>query len=418
LAFAERYELADLLPDGDRVVAALEAEHAILRAALDWLAAGDPGPFTRLAAALGLFWSNQGHYQEGQTWLERALAHEGAAVATDRAKALVLLGLIEGYQGANTAAEAHLSAGLAVCREQGLAHHTSLALLLLGGLAVVEGDHGRGVVLLEEALTASHAMADHRLAGIRAGYVLVNLAMVPRARGDHALAAEHLETALDRMRAAGHTPGMILILGDLGDLARDRGEHARALGQYREALALGQGNPGLREVTDAVEAVGVVAVVLGQAARGARLLAAAAARRERTGLRFRVAENQEALEQAVAAGRAALGDAAFATAWAAGRTLRPEQAVAEALSVAGTPLPPPSLGLTPRETEILRLLAGGQTDPTIAEALFISVRTVETHVAHILAKLGVHTRTAAVAAAIGAGLVAPGSPTPSGPEAT
>ncbi len=45
------------------------------------------------------------------------------------------------------------------------------------------------------------------------------------------------------------------------------------------------------------------------------------------------------------------------------------------------------------------------TDPQIADTLFISVRTVENHVAHILAKLGVHTRTAAASAAIAAGLV-------------
>ena len=61
--------------------------------------------------------------------------------------------------------------------------------------------------------------------------------------------------------------------------------------------------------------------------------------------------------------------------------------------------------MTPRETEILRLLAAGMTDPAIAEALFISVRTVENHVAHILAKLGVRTRDAAVVAALAAGLV-------------
>ena len=49
------------------------------------------------------------------------------------------------------------------------------------------------------------------------------------------------------------------------------------------------------------------------------------------------------------------------------------------------------------------------TNPDIAAALFLSVRTVENHVAHILAKLGVRTRTAAVAAA---GHVTPGPPSP------
>jgi DNA-binding NarL/FixJ family response regulator len=119
---------------------------------------------------------------------------------------------------------------------------------------------------------------------------------------------------------------------------------------------------------------------------------------------------QAALEPAVTAARAALGEAAFAASWAAGRALRPEQAWAEALAPFASPAVAPGGLLTPRETEILRLLATGETDPAIAAALFISVRTVEHHVAHILAKLGVRTRTAAVAAAIAAGLVAPGSP--------
>jgi DNA-binding NarL/FixJ family response regulator len=67
--------------------------------------------------------------------------------------------------------------------------------------------------------------------------------------------------------------------------------------------------------------------------------------------------------------------------------------------------------LTPRETEILRLVASGLTDPAIAATLFISVRTVEHHVARAFAKLGVRTRTAAVTTAIATGLLDPTPPT-------
>jgi DNA-binding NarL/FixJ family response regulator len=119
-----------------------------------------------------------------------------------------------------------------------------------------------------------------------------------------------------------------------------------------------------------------------------------------------------AIEQAVAAARAALGEQAFATEWAAGRALGPGQAVAEALEPFPSREGPPGTSLTRRELEILRLLAAGQTDPAIAEALFISVRTVENHVAHILAKLGVRTRTAAVASTIAAGHTSPDPPQP------
>jgi DNA-binding CsgD family transcriptional regulator len=56
-----------------------------------------------------------------------------------------------------------------------------------------------------------------------------------------------------------------------------------------------------------------------------------------------------------------------------------------------------SHALTPRETEVLRLVAAGLTDRQIGEALFISHTTARTHVRNLLAKLGVNTRTAAAA---------------------
>lgn len=61
--------------------------------------------------------------------------------------------------------------------------------------------------------------------------------------------------------------------------------------------------------------------------------------------------------------------------------------------------------LTPRELEVLRLVAAGATNRAIGEALFISERTVERHVSHILAKLGVPTRAAATAYAYERGFV-------------
>jgi DNA-binding NarL/FixJ family response regulator len=132
-----------------------------------------------------------------------------------------------------------------------------------------------------------------------------------------------------------------------------------------------------------------------------------------------------------------LSPAEFARAWEAGRALSPAEAATEALALAadlageghveappdalaeamvalaGTSHPPgieaPSaaaaLGLTPREREVLRLLADGLSDREIAAELFLSPRTVGWHVTHLLAKLGVPSRAAAAATAIRRGLV-------------
>jgi DNA-binding NarL/FixJ family response regulator len=113
--------------------------------------------------------------------------------------------------------------------------------------------------------------------------------------------------------------------------------------------------------------------------------------------------------------RAELGEATFATAWAAGCALSAEEAVdyALALPVVSAPTSSGSLlqavihpaGLTAREVEVLRLLAQRLTYPQIAERLIISHRTVNAHVISIYSKLDVHSRSAATRFAIDHGLV-------------
>ena len=103
--------------------------------------------------------------------------------------------------------------------------------------------------------------------------------------------------------------------------------------------------------------------------------------------------------------RAALGEAAFAAAWAEGQRLSADEARAEAIRVmdairrrtAQETISPPRAMDTQREREVLSLLAAGRSNPQIGEALFISPRTAQHHVTHVLAKLGLANRTEAAA---------------------
>jgi DNA-binding CsgD family transcriptional regulator len=71
---------------------------------------------------------------------------------------------------------------------------------------------------------------------------------------------------------------------------------------------------------------------------------------------------------------------------------------------AGAPTPAAQLGLTPREGEVLAMVAAGRSNRQIAQALFISPKTASVHVSNILAKLGVTTRVEAAAIAHRLGL--------------
>ncbi len=151
----------------------------------------------------------------------------------------------------------------------------------------------------------------------------------------------------------------------------------------------------------------------GDVQAAARLLGAVEAIQERTGatdLKW-----PEVRDHAARVARAALGAEGYAAAVAAGRRLSASDLEVEALTLADAiavappvPVAPPAgdeFGLSPREREVLALIARRYTDKEIAEALFIGHRTVETHAKHVLAKLGVANRREAAALAARLGLV-------------
>ncbi len=138
-----------------------------------------------------------------------------------------------------------------------------------------------------------------------------------------------------------------------------------------------------------------------QLAWAAQLWGAAESLRDATGIPIQPVESAD-YERAVSATRVHLGERAFAAAWAQGRSMTPEQALA---AKGQKPASPPTTtivpmqtypaGLTAREVEVLRLVASGFTDAQIAEKLILSPRTVHTHISSIYSKLGVTSRSAA-----------------------
>ena len=110
--------------------------------------------------------------------------------------------------------------------------------------------------------------------------------------------------------------------------------------------------------------------------------------------------------------RTAMGTGAFDAEYAAGRTLDAAEvlavlgrkgAVAERVPVAASG--EAGTALTPRELEVLKLVAQGLSNPDIARRLFLSEHTVHRHLANILRKLGLSSRSAAAAWGVSTGLV-------------
>ena len=158
-----------------------------------------------------------------------------------------------------------------------------------------------------------------------------------------------------------------------------------------------------------LEGLGDIAIARDRPEQGARLFGAAEAQRAEAGAAVRITTHPE-YRSAVAAARARLGEPAFAAAWAQGRALPLAAAVAEALALAqelGQPVPSGAsgAGLSPRERQVLGLIAEGHSDREIAAALAITYRTATTYVTAILNKLGVASRTAAIAQARRQGLL-------------
>lgn len=247
------------------------------------------------------------------------------------------------------------------------------SLSTLAEQVIAAGDPARAEALLGEALTIGREGEDALLV---AG-VLHQLAALAWNRGDSVAARARLSDGLTVAHGAGDRLALarsLLLAATL--VARDRPERAARLFGAAEALHA------------------ALAVPLAETARATLDRVAAEAGRPL---------DPDAGDRLVAAGRAVDVEAAVREALAA---LQPD--LAATTDGSGETADDPAAGtppLTTREREVLRLIADGRVDREIARALAVSPRTVTTHTASVLAKLGAPTRAAAAATAVRRGLI-------------
>jgi predicted ATPase/class 3 adenylate cyclase/DNA-binding CsgD family transcriptional regulator len=313
---------------------------------------------------LGCSLSDQAEYARAILLLEESLALfrelgniEGIAFSLSNLAWVLFLS-----QGDAAIVHTLLEEDLALCRKVGHKEATTGSLGLLGQVFLQQGDAVKARLLLEEDVALS--------------------------------------------REIGYRHATAEALSHLGRVEALEGDYAAARALFEESLAIN------REVGDKLstafylEGLAEVVAAQGEPAWAARLWGAAEALRDAIGAPLPPVYHAD-YDRSVAAVRSSLGEKAFAAAWAEGREMTPERALAAQTPDLGpiseerssTPLSKPQTsspaGLTAREAEVLRLLATGLTGAQIAEHLVLSLHTIHAHLRTIYSKLGVTSRSAA-----------------------
>ncbi len=408
-----------------------------------------------IAAARVAF--GQGDYARAEVLSEKSLALCRKLGDTGGiAYTLYVLGYIATYRGSLATARPLLEESLALYRKMGDKENVAYDLYELAFTVSIQGEYARAWALCEESLKMQRALGNTwgitssllfsaqvllesqgDPASIRSlleeGIALTRevgdkhlvawwrqlSGRLSLSQGDAGAARLMLEESLTFYREVGQRQDIAELLSLLARVAVVQGDHATARTLYEQSLNV------VREIGYHVWVApcldGLAIVVAAQESEGAslagtlwavRLWGAAQTLRETIGAPMPPVDRAD-YERAVAAARVRLGQEAFAAAWAEGRTMTPEQALAEqgqatmlppipqgSSTAPANPKPISFNGLTAREMEVLCLLATGLTSAQIAEQLVISLLTVNTHVRSIYSKLGVTSRAAATRYAI------------------
>ena len=422
----------------------LEAEHGNLRAVLGGaLEHGEVEEGLCLGGLLWRFWWMRGYLTEGRQRLDALLGAQRAgstppARTVVRGRALLGTGLLALWQGSYAGARASLQESLAIGREADDRPCTAYALAFLGRVARDQGDEAtartlgeQGVALCRElgepwglavalhflglAVVRSDAGAARPLfeesaalfRGLGNGWDLAmplrGLGLVAYREGDTVAARALLEEGIARFRDRGDEWSEAMLTHDLAYVAQADRDAAGAAARFEVSLRIWHKLGNTRGVASCLAGLAGIAVLRGAPERAARLYGAADAARQAGG---GVVEptDRTVHDGAIAEARAALGEAAYAAAWAAGRAQPTRRMIAEALAAYPRPHTTtsqpsdrpggPAAGdpLSRREREVARLVARGLTNRQIAEALTIAEGTAINHLTHILNKLGFRSR--------------------------
>ena len=396
-----------------RCLDTLEREYRNCRAALDYFVeTGDVTGELRLAAMLSEFWSYRGQISEGIAVLQRAIDRDSDAPPGPRAKARSELAFMYWIAGDDAQARFFSSSAVPLAREAAVPYR--LAEIMYCHAIIRTGGDGRETIAgLHEVLDMARAH-EPPLPIYPSALADLGKELILAGELDEGVAL--LEQGLGIFRASGRRMEAGLALLRLGRLAWLDGNVRKAAAQLGESLQSFYDSGVATQLGYALAELENLAMSAGYPEAAARLIGMTQGIGERTGVTF----SGDVLQMMVGIDNTGHLEApgSFSAEIEAGRTLPLSQAVASAIAIAdalsaGRALPgatstkshsSPST-LSPRELDVLNLLAQRYTAPEIAEHLYVSVRTVEHHVASIYNKLGVNSRRAATALAARYGIV-------------
>lgn len=385
-------------PGQERMVERMRGEQANARAVLDSLLSDTDGGRTALgmAAALFWYWLGCGQQREGRHWLDRALAAY-AEPSSERAAALWCNGYLAVAEGKAVVALDLLRKSQDLARELGDAVNLTHATHIRGIAEHNLGNRQLGLALIEEgsAMEAERGpSALHILALEHVGWAYCR-------RLEPERAIEVLEPCLDACLERDERWSLSWIQAFLGLAHWLRGDCHEATKHLCEALIVKRKFHDALGIAVVIETLSWVTAAGGDAERSAHLMGAVRRMWEPLGNYQGGFELRGWSEEAESRARKEIGTEPFDAAYAAGGRMDTSQAISYALGET-PPTEPESPAadaltsiLTPREYQVARMLAEGMTNKQIAQSLVVAPRTVDSHVEHIFAKLGVNSRTQA-----------------------